>query len=187
MVRKNPDDLKMLNRLELLKLIQNIDDPRDKALACFIYLTGGRASEAVGIKVEQLKKEDRHGKEFLTVYNMRVLKRRGKKEYFRTVPINVEKEIEFVRPILAWLQANTSEYLFPSIRGNHINRKQAWHILDKKLGLFTHFMRHLRCTHLVQYYNFNGYELQQFIGWRKVESSDPYVKLAAEDVIKKMV
>lgn len=162
----------------MIRLLKHEDvEHRTRALIAITYLTAGRISEVIELRKDQLKKEWPH----YLVYNMKVLKR-GKKEIVRTVPIRIETDRKFLFFIFSYINRHNSPYLFPSIRGRHIGRRWA-HKLISKVFAWPHFLRHLRCSHLAQK-GLSAYQLQQFIGWARLETGEDYVRLSAEDLRK---
>lgn len=189
MVRRKPDEMPAISKEELLDIIYQAS-LRDRAIICFLYLTGARVSEAILVKKNQLAAEERKGKKFLVIRGMLVLKRRKVKRdsKIRSVYINVEKELDFIKPIINWMDSDMclGEYLFPSSKGEHIKREYVWKIVNKS-GLFPHYLRHLRAIDLVRNYNFGGYELKRFFNWARMDTGENYVRLAHGDIMDKML
>lgn len=203
-------ELLLLQSYEILDKVNLLNSLRDKALVSFLYLTGCRIEEVVkyiiernpkreltnkqtkkkysapilerikqgnGIKKKQLIFEDDN----LTIYNIRCLKRKKDNAIKRTIPILLkEKEKPFVKLIQEYIkELDREQELFP------ITRARAYQILSE-IGLFPHYLRHLRLTHLVIDYNFSNEHLRRFTGWTSGKPTDEYVHLSAEDLLEKM-
>lgn len=168
----------IISQAELYNILSKENVPaRTRSLMSFIYLTGARISEAIEVKKDQLVLEE----PFITVYNMRVLKR-GKIEVKRTVPIRIETHKDFLVNIFAYTESHRSPYLFPSRRGEHIKARWARKLITKVYA-WPHFLRHLRCSHLAQK-GLTAYQLKQYMGWARVDTGENYVRLSAEDLRK---
>lgn len=159
-------------------------DIRVKALISFLYLTGCRVSEGLEVRKSQLQKERRGNTDFLMIYDVSVRKRRGIVK--NTKPINIEKEKYFLNKINNYIYSHHEEYLFPSIRGGHIKPRWARRLIYKQTGLFPHYFRHLRNTHLITNYGFNSWQLRQFNKWASPNTAEHYVHLTSADVVDKM-
>lgn len=211
---KESGDLPPLARFEILDKIKKIEGyrrDRDKALVSFLYLSGCRIEECCNYIIEKnpnrkVKRKDDEGKsisiykpiserklegksiqrkqieaqrDFMIIRNVRCLKRR--KKVFRSIPIlNSNEDKPFIDIFLNYVnKLDEDDYLFP------ITRQAAYNIL-KKVGLFCHYLRHIRLTHLVTDYNFNEEHLMKFTGWADGRQSSTYVHLNVEDLINKM-
>lgn len=99
----------------------------------------------------------------------------------KTVPVVPKKqEIPFIEYIQKYLKTIEEEdYLYS------ITRQRAGQILSK-VGLFPHYLRHLRLTHLVLDYNFNSEALRRFTGWKDARPASYYVHLNVNDIIDMM-
>ena len=188
---KRKDNIKSLTPLnryqveEKMRLLMG----RDQVLFVLLYLTGARLNEILDLKKAQIKEEDKHGKKFLVIYNVVTLKRGDRK--FRRIDIRIDKEQVFVSSIISWINGlNEESYVFYDKRFKTenipIKRSRAWQIIRNKTGLFPHFLRHIRLTHLVQDYGFGGYELQKFTGWKKLTTGENYVDLYGDFLAEKM-
>ncbi len=184
--RRRPDDLPILTRDDLLARVKLLSEMRDQAFISVLYLTGARISEIVGQKkkgkkgflVRQYRTEEKNGNEYRIFVGILTLKRR--EVFRRSIPVNVNREREFVFYIDQWMQAcpgNLPVFNFSRVFG--------WQITNK-VGVFPHFLRHLRNTHLVQNYGFNSSQLKTFNGWSDEKPASTYVHLGYHDLLKKM-
>jgi site-specific recombinase XerD len=169
---------------------------RDRALFCFLYLTGARVEEVVmGKKKVGVKKKDLEfvkvgGKGFLVV-SLYTLKNR--KHPIRKVPIPIKREGVLVKYVLDYVEKlNSENYLFS------FTKQRAWQIirfiLDKykrksknKFMNANHFLRHCRLTHLVTIYDFTDQDLVRFAGWSSSMPAVVYSHLRFKDLARKMV
>lgn len=189
---KSPKDRRILSRNELLEIINGIKNPRDRALICFLYLTGARISEAL-----QVTKNDIEEREGYILINLPTLKKYkilgkttlpdGRKKLLtqrdiqrRVVPINPARDQEFLDHIIGWFQAQVNITLF-----GFKSRIRAWQILHR-YDLFPHYLRHLRLTHLVTERNFTDQDLIKFTGWADSKPAKYYIHLRWEDIAKKV-
>lgn len=185
MAKRSGESVDIISSERLISILSMERIPlRVKALISFLYLTGCRISEALEIKKSQLQKETRGNTEFLMIYDVNVLKRRGNVK--NTKPINIKKEKFYVNCLINYLDKNKSEWLFPSLRGNHIKPRWARRLIYKQTRLFPHYFRHLRNTHLITNYGFNSWQLRQFNKWASPGTAEHYVHLTSADVVDKM-
>jgi hypothetical protein len=109
-----------------------------------------------------------------------VSKRREK--YFKTVSINLDRERDFITLIEAYVEHLEEDHLlFP------FDRKTAWKLVNKATGMFPHWFRHLRLTHLCQKpYNFRDADLQRFVGCKQRSHLEAYTHLNVDDIAERM-
>jgi len=182
-------DVSMMSRQELLYHISDLP-LKYQALVAFLYLTGCRVSELVGNKSRDYPRKPifRHQVErtffnnvpILMIKDVPVLKR--KSNMTRNVPVVIEREKPFVDILLAYIKnMGMDDVLFP------MTRQTAWKIVNKQLGLWPHYFRHLRNTHLTREYGLSGHELKNFNGWASAMMADNYVHLNWRDIASKMI
>lgn len=161
----------------------NAKNLQDRAFLYTIYLTGSRISEVVrNITTDQIDVISLKGKAFVVFTQLEVLKKR--KPERRSVYINYLKEKRFVDPVLLWVRKREMEgfkVLFP------FSSRYGVKIAARVLGMFPHWLRGLRATHLIKYYKFNAYELNQFFRWSRMDSSMKYVGIMSQDLALKMM
>lgn len=158
-----------------------IGDPlgnRDRAMLEVLYATGLRVSELVSLK---------HGQVNL---NQGVLRVVGKGNRERLIPLGEEAVRwlnEFVRgPRNEILLDRTTDYLFPTRRGDRMTRQAFWHIIKRyarKAGverdLSPHTLRHAFATHLLNH----GADLrvvQMLLGHSDLSTTQIYTHVARE-------
>jgi integrase/recombinase XerD len=175
----------VLSHDEMEKLVTQPagDNPlsmRDKAILEFLYATGVRISELIGIKTKDLLAE---------VELVRVLGK-GRKE--RIIPIgqkaltSVQKYLEDGRPTLA--KEYSEDVLFLNSRGRPFSRMGLWKVLRKYVILAgirkrvsPHTIRHSFATHLLE----GGADLravQEMLGHADISTTQIYTHLDREYV-----
>jgi len=151
---------------------------RDKAILEFLYATGVRISELIGMKRKNL---------LLEVGLVRVI---GKGQKERVVPIgekaikSVEEYLSDLRPKLA--NQNSQDVLFLNRRGRQLSRMGLWKILRKyvnkagiKKKVSPHTIRHSFATHLLD----GGADLravQEMLGHADISTTQIYTHLDRE-------
>ncbi len=160
---------------------------RDAALLEFLYATGARISEAVGVKFEDLDLEDS------------VVKLTGKGAKQRLVPIGgcavraICKYIEKSRPILSSKGKRELHTIFLNKRGNALSRQSAWFVVvdageRAKLGrpLHPHTLRHSLATHLIA----GGADVrtvQELLGHASVTTTQIYTHISPDALFEAYV
>ena len=161
---------------------------RNLALISALYITGGRASEVSEIKLKDISFEDSW------IY-IRLINRKNK--------INKRKEImadfDIEKPFIKWLvkyyhyrinQTDDLEtYLFPMMQGEveydtPLRQTAIYNNTTRYVGINPHFFRKLRASHLLEYYGLGVKELQQYLGWSSVLSSEPYLRISKSGIKK---
>jgi len=158
-----------------------IADPlghRDRAMLEVLYATGLRVTELVSLKHSQVN------------LNQGVLRIVGKGNRERLIPLGEEAVRwlgEFVRgPRNEILLDRTTDYLFPTRRGDRMTRQAFWHIIKRyarKAGverdLSPHTLRHAFATHLLNH----GADLrvvQMLLGHSDLSTTQIYTHVARE-------
>ena len=139
----NIDDFLRISRVDKFAV-------RDRALLELLYATGGRVTEIISLKTEDISK----AQEFTS---LRLTGKGGKQ---RVVPIGkfaqeaLDEYLEVSRPDL--LKIQSVKYLFLNSRGGGLTRQSAWNIVlaqAKSAGisekLSPHSLRHSFATHLL--------------------------------------
>jgi len=189
---------------------------RDRALVAFLFMTGCRVEEVckyiieknpLKTRVKKIVQEDGSIKkivvtepilerkpvnsgiqkkqitvdverDIMKVINVNTLKRR--KNATKDIPVIISKEKVFFDIFLPYYNKLGDEsYLFP------LTRQRCYKILSQ-VGLWGHFMRHLRLTNLAVEYGLNAQELKHFVNWATSITADSYVHLNLNDLIDKM-
>lgn len=195
--KRKAERLDVLSKAQLYNKISAMPKERDRALASFLYLTGMRISELLGMKkvihhkgkppedviIKPLTKEDIEiikDMDLVLVQQVVSLKKRyGVPK--RSIPIIISKEKEYLDMFFPYYHK-----LLPEEPLFKIKRQRAWQIMNKELGLYNHFLIHERCTHLVQWSNFNSLDLMRFRGWTDTKPAATYAHLGFRDLAAKM-
>ena len=161
---------------------------RDRALLEFLYSTGARISEAVGLDVDDISLEaDERGPAIVRLFG------KGSKE--RLVPLGsfgaraLEAYLVRGRPLLAAKGKGTGKgtpALFLNARGGRISRQSAWTILKTAAekaqitkDVSPHTLRHSFATHLLE----GGADVrvvQELLGHASVTTTQVYTLVTAD-------
>lgn len=190
-ITKSINPPKIPKRLPKALSIENIDNflkitrsdkyaPRDRALLELLYATGGRVSEIISLKIEDISKS----KEFTS---LRLTGKGGKQ---RVVPIGkfaqdaLDQYLESCRPDL--LKNKSTKFLFLNTRGGGLTRQSAWSIVltqAKSAGisenLSPHSLRHSFATHLLD----GGADIravQELLGHASVTTTQIYTLITID-------
>lgn len=190
-IAKSINPPKIPKRLPKALSIENIDSflkitrsdksaPRDRALLELLYATGGRVSEIISLKTEDITKS----KEFTS---LRLTGKGGKQ---RVVPIGkfaqaaLDQYLEVCRPDL--LKNKSTKFLFLNTRGGGLTRQSAWNIVlaqAKSAGisenLSPHSLRHSFATHLLD----GGADIrvvQELLGHSSVTTTQIYTLITID-------
>lgn len=155
---------------------------RDRALLEFLYATGARVSEAVG--VDELDVDLSEGLVVLT----------GKGDKQRIVPLGESAR----RAIEAWNRdragirtARSGSALFLSLRGRRLTRQSAWDIVRSAaegVGIAVdrvspHVLRHSAATHMVE----GGADLrsvQELLGHATIATTQIYTRVSPQHLLE---
>jgi integrase/recombinase XerD len=158
-----------------------VSDPlgaRDRTMLEVLYATGLRVTELVSLKYSQLN------------LNQGVLRVYGKGDRERLIPLG-EEAVRWLHEFIGSgrgeiLLDRTTDYLFPTRRGDHMTRQAFWHIIkryarksniDKELS--PHTLRHAFATHLLNH----GADLrvvQMLLGHSDLSTTQIYTHVARE-------
>ncbi|WP_309074390.1 site-specific tyrosine recombinase XerD [Paenarthrobacter sp.] len=157
---------------------------RDRALLEFLYSTGARISEAVGLDVDDVSLEDTAG-------DPAIVRLFGKGSKERLVPLGsygaraVGAYVVRGRPLLA-SKGKGSPALFLNARGGRISRQSAWTILKTAAekanitkDVSPHTLRHSFATHLLE----GGADVrvvQELLGHASVTTTQVYTLVTAD-------
>ncbi|MBG6185075.1 integrase/recombinase XerD [Arthrobacter sp. CAN_A214] len=175
---------------DVVRILEAVDTEtpsgqRDRALLEFLYSTGARISEAVGLDVDDVL--DRHGT------GPAIVRLFGKGSKERLVPLGsyaakaIDSYLVRGRPVLAGGGAG-SPALFLNMRGGRLSRQSAWSILKsaaQKAGVTRevspHTLRHSFATHLLE----GGADVrvvQELLGHASVTTTQVYTLVTADTV-----
>ena len=156
---------------------------RDRALLEFLYATGARISEACGLSLGDLDREERlvrlfgkGAKERLVPFGRSAA--RAMDEWLR----DGREHLEPVR----WARRGDQEAVFLNTRGARLTRQAAWAVVRKygeRTGLADrlspHVLRHSCATHLLDH----GADLrvvQEMLGHASISTTQVYTKVSQE-------
>ena len=151
---------------------------RDRTMLEVLYATGLRVTELVSLKVDQVN---------MTQGVLRVL---GKGNRERLIPLG-EEAVRWLSAFLGSPRAEilldrTTDYLFPTRRGDRMTRQAFWHIIKRYArkanvnhDLSPHTLRHAFATHLLNH----GADLrvvQMLLGHSDLSTTQIYTHVARE-------
>ncbi len=167
--------------VEALLLAPLVSDPlgnRDRTMLEVLYATGLRVSELVSLRVDQVN---------MTQGVLRVL---GKGNRERLIPLG-EEAVRWLSAFLAGARGEilldrSTDYLFPTRRGDRMTRQAFWHIIKRYArkasvdnALSPHTLRHAFATHLLNH----GADLrvvQMLLGHSDLSTTQIYTHVARE-------
>ena len=158
-----------------------VSDPlghRDRTMLEVLYATGLRVSELVSLKYNAVN------------LNQGVIRVLGKGNRERLIPLG-EEAVRWLQEFIVGARAEilldrTTDYLFPTRRGDRMTRQAFWHIIkryarkssiDKELS--PHTLRHAFATHLLNH----GADLrvvQMLLGHSDLSTTQIYTHVARE-------
>ena len=181
----------------LLELVEDLD-PLPRALVAFLFETGGRASEILTLKHNQIDTQD---PEILMVRRMKVLKHR--KDMDRTFPI--WRQDPLVAPMLEYInQRPRDSPIFPfsysklykiirDLQKPLFEQKQGVKLGERGEGVvkhgpwYPHRFRAERASQLVVEKNFSVFELMKWFGWTRSDTPTFYVGLNEKVMRNKII
>ena len=167
--------------VEALLMAPQVADPlghRDRTMLEVLYATGLRVSELVSLRVDQVN------------LNQGVLRVLGKGNRERLIPMG-EEAVRWLRAFLGGprgeiLLERSTDYLFPTRRGDRMTRQAFWHIIKRYArkasvnhDLSPHTLRHAFATHLLNH----GADLrvvQMLLGHSDLSTTQIYTHVARE-------
>lgn len=174
---------------EVVRILEAVDTTtpsgqRDRALLEFLYSTGARISEAVGLDVDDVSVSE-------VLDGPAVVRLTGKGAKERLVPVGsyaaraVDAYLVRGRPALA-AKGKGNPALFLNMRGGRLSRQSAWSILktateraDVKREVSPHTLRHSFATHLLE----GGADVrvvQELLGHASVTTTQVYTLVTAD-------
>ena len=180
---------------EIKDTINQIRGTEYQNLARTLYLFGLRITEALNMKQRDITITGKPGKQ---TYIAKVITLKNKKDpYRRPVAWQINTEGEIAENLIEYTQQKQPhQALFT------MSRQQAWNIFSKvditldattyeprqKLtitrGLWPHYLRHCRASHLANHYFFGMRELQNYFGWSNPLTAGVYVRSSWASIAK---
>jgi integrase/recombinase XerD len=174
---------------EVFRILEAVDTSapagqRDRALLEFLYSTGARISEAVGLDVDDVSVDE-------ALSGPAVVRLFGKGSKERLVPLGsyaakaIDSYLVRGRPTLSG-KGRGGPALFLNMRGGRLSRQSAWTILktaaekaEVKREVSPHTLRHSFATHLLE----GGADVrvvQELLGHASVTTTQVYTLVTAE-------
>jgi integrase len=170
------DDINFPTPNDIIVKARNIKSLKTRALFIILYLTGGRISEVVkSIAKCDVSEPTIDGKKIMII---RMRNRKNKRTLFKNQVIVYEMEKELVDMLKEFIDPKDIEDIF-----FNYSYVRAWKVLKKYVGYNPHWIRHIRLTHLVTYFDFNDRELVTFAGWSNSDPAREYVKMRISDLV----
>ena len=196
---KKPERIKPiyhpLTQQEIQDTINQIEEQDNQNLARTLYLFGLRITEALQLKQRDITITGPPNKQ---IYIAKAITLKNKKDPFRQpIAWQIGTEGELLQELKEYLdQIKPSDALF------NMSRQQAWHAFNKvkitidatthkprkqitvTRGLWPHYLRHCRASHLANKYFFGHQELQNYFGWASPLTAGVYVRGSWEGLAK---
>ena len=196
----------------LIYKIRQMDSLRDRALACFIYMSGCRISEIVGttkivkhyIKEKGRYVTDENNKWIYDGFHEIEIKPLQKEsiEYMEDKKVMLIHNVPCLKRLTELPKRNIPVFIpivpeffeifwqyYKTLKDGGllfpITRERAWQILKKKMGLYSHFLIHERLTHFTSQNDLSDQDLKLFRGWSSTVPATSYVHLRWQDLARK--
>ncbi|HOT03936.1 MAG TPA: tyrosine-type recombinase/integrase [Methanolinea sp.] len=159
-------ELRYLKHSQVLRLIDSIDDVRDRLIVRAIYATGVRVSELCGINIEDIDFEDG------------TIKVRGKGGKIRIVFVDPDTLAEMD----AFIGKRIEGPLFVGQQGHHISPRAVQHIFRKYApeGITPHKIRHSYASELYRRSK-NLRVVQENLGHTSIKTTEIYLHTDLEE------
>jgi len=177
---------------ELLSWLEDVKNPRDKALFSILYLTGARVNEILNRfrkkQIEIIRAKNKEYVQFNDIYTEKNPRHPNRTVY---APISYEYERGFFNLVQNYIsKKQPNAILFD------ITPQRAWQIISSIISkhkkrserIFLngcHYLRHCRSTHLNKLYGLGAKNLQDWHQWSSTAPASTYVHLTLEDLIGK--
>lgn len=151
---------------QVIRLIESIEDPRDRLIVRTIYATGVRVSELCGINIEDIDFEDG------------TIRVRGKGGKIRIVFVDSETLDEMDKFIGSRIEGP----LFPGQMGHNISPRAVQHIFRKYApeGITPHKIRHSYASELYRRSK-NLRVVQENLGHTSIKTTEIYLHTDLEE------
>jgi site-specific recombinase XerD len=158
--RIKQQEIKYLKHNQVLRLIDSIDDSRDKLIVRTIYATGVRVSELCNMNIEDID------------FDEHTIRIRGKGDKIRLVFIDEETLTE----ILKFIGIRISGPLFVGQQGKHISSRAIQHIFKHYApsGITPHKIRHSYASELYKRSK-NLRVVQENLGHTSIKTTEIYL------------
>jgi len=158
--RIKQQEIKYLKHNQVLRLIDSIDDLRDKLIVRTIYATGVRVSELCNMNIEDID------------FDEHTIRIRGKGDKIRLVFVDEDTLAE----ILSFIGTRTSGPLFVGQQGKHISSRAIQHIFKHYApsGITPHKIRHSYASELYKRSK-NLRVVQENLGHTSIKTTEIYL------------
>ena len=158
--RIKQQDIKYLKHNQVLRLIDSIEDPRDKLIVRTIYATGVRVSELCGMNLEDID------------FDEHTIKIRGKGDKTRLVFVDDDT----LADILKFIGNRIVGPLFVGQQGKHISSRAIQHIFKHYApsGITPHKIRHSYASELYRRSK-NLRVVQENLGHTSIQTTEIYL------------
>ncbi|AGB03485.1 site-specific tyrosine recombinase/integron integrase [Methanoregula formicica] len=164
--RIKQQEIKYLKHNQVLRLIDSIDDLRDKLIVRTIYATGVRVSELCNMNIEDID------------FDEHTIRIRGKGDKIRLVFVDEDTLAE----ILSFIGTRTSGPLFVGQQGKHISSRAIQHIFKHYApsGITPHKIRHSYASELYKRSK-NLRVVQENLGHTSIKTTEIYLHTDIEE------
>lgn len=158
--RIKQQEIKYLKHNQVLRLIDSIDDPRDKLIVRTIYATGVRVSELCNMNIEDID------------FDEHTIRIRGKGDKIRLVFIDEDSLVD----ILKFIGNRIMGPLFIGQQGKHISSRAIQHIFKNyaPTGITPHKIRHSYASELYKRSK-NLKVVQENLGHSSIKTTEIYL------------
>lgn len=178
--RRPPSALKGWDRIRLEHKFDTIKNLKHKAFIGILYLSACRISELLGTREyknpitglirSQIKYEVLEGQSVILLQEVTTLKVRDSQSV-RNIAIKYKGNEKLIGPFLEYIKS-----LEPESTVFSFSRKTGYNYVRRYLGLFPHYLRHLRLMEYATDYEFTDLELRSVTGWRNAQMSARYTE-----------
>ncbi len=168
----------VLTKEEIIKIIENCDNFRDKIIIEFLYSSGLRISECLNLKVKDINFKERYG-----------IVRGGKGKKDRIFILS-KKVCEDLEDFIAIQGKSSDNYIFTNKYGRKLTARYVQKMLNKitlKCGIdkkvTPHALRHSFATHLLNK-GVDIRKIQELLGHSNLSTTQIYTKVTTEDLKK---
>ena len=164
------EEKKLITQEEVFKILDTIDDVRDRALLEILYATGIREGELCSLNIEHIDFNN---------FIVTIVKGKGKKGgRTRAVPVS-KSALKWVK---ASLGARKAGPLFLNNRAERLGTRSVYNIVTKHFGFPPHDLRHCFATHMIKKTG-NMKAVSQMLGHSSIQMTEKiYTHMDAEDL-----
>lgn len=158
--RIKQQEVKYLKHNQVLRLIDSIEDPRDKLIVRTIYATGVRVSELCNMNIEDID------------FDEHTIRIKGKGDKIRTVFVDEDT----LKDILKFIGTRIIGPLFVGQQGKHISSRAIQHIFKHYApsGITPHKIRHSYASELYKRSK-NLRVVQENLGHTSIKTTEIYL------------